>query len=125
MHAAYWKYRVWRLLDEANTDSFGVAGSDWFPRPQGRPVERDWAADRALLDRWHERLIAAIAALAAGDLAVRPGKSERTRWDLITGAAAHDLYHAGQVRLLRRMMETPRGARVATGRQRARAKASR
>lgn len=34
-----------------------------------------------------------------------PGRSEGTDLDLIAGAAAHDLYHASQIRLLRQIYE--------------------
>ena len=32
-HAAYWKYRVIRRLDESVTDAFSFTGSNFFKRP--------------------------------------------------------------------------------------------
>ncbi len=53
VHAAYWKYAVWRRLTGERRGSFPLCGSNWFRR------------------------------------------------FLISGAAANDLYHAGQIQLLK------------------------
>lgn len=102
VHAAYWKYRVYRRLTDEPPRAFGPRGSDWFERPG---AAADWSADVALLRAWHERLTAAVTAFAADALDERPGRSPHTYLDLVLGAAAHDTYHAGQVRLLRRLAE--------------------
>lgn len=104
VHAAYWKYRVCRLLAAQPPAAFDLAGSDWFARPV-ETTAAAWKADLALLDAWHERLRQAVAALDPARLDEHPGRSEHTFWGLVTGIAAHDVYHAGQIRLLRRMRE--------------------
>ena len=98
LHCAYWKYAVCRRLTGA-----GVRGS--FPRRPSNwpalPVRCDaasWKQDLALLDEQHRLLRAAVASFSAGRLSERRGTSTAAR--LIYGIAAHDLYHAGQVRLL-------------------------
>jgi hypothetical protein len=49
------------------------------------------------------QLRAAIAALPESRLqAVESGKKATNIW-LITGIAAHDLYHAGQIQLIKRL----------------------
>lgn len=100
VHAAYWKYRVVRLLPGEAPSSFGVAGSDFFPRPAS---DADWDEDLARLRVWHQRLCAAVSALTAAELEEKPGKSEFSRWEVVAGVAAHDVYHAGQIQLLKRM----------------------
>jgi DinB superfamily len=34
LHAAYWKYALRRRLEGGNRGSFGVKGSNFFPRPE-------------------------------------------------------------------------------------------
>ncbi len=102
LHAAYWKYVVRRRLLEEKRGSFPHQGSDWFPRPDGRD-EADWKADVALLAETHRGLRRAVAALRLADLDARPGGSKVSNLQLITGVAAHDLYHAGQIQLLKRL----------------------
>ena len=102
VHCAYWKYRVCRLVASEPPPSFSLKGSDWFERPV-EATAAAWSADLALLQEWHGRLLRAVSALHPGKLEEKRARSEFTTVELISGAAAHDLYHAGQIRLLRRM----------------------
>jgi hypothetical protein len=102
VHAAYWKYRVFRLISDAEQRSFELPGSDFFERP-GVPTEAQWRADVELLRTWHQRLADAVAAFPAERLSEVPGRSKFSYADVICGAAAHDLYHAGQIQLIKRM----------------------
>ena len=96
LHAAYWKYVVRRRLLKEKRGSFVLAGSNFFKRPAGAVSDAAWKKDIAILETEHGSLRDAIAKLA--DKALTPAACH-----LIRGAAAHDLYHAGQIRLLRRM----------------------
>ena len=58
VHAAYWKYAVWRRLARKPRGAFPLKGSNWFRRPH---------------------------------------------FALLSGVAAHDLYHAGQIQLLKKL----------------------
>jgi len=60
------------------------------------PQEADWKSDIKILESEHRGLRTVVAALVS--------VSPRTL-HLIRGAAAHDIYHAGQIRLLRRLQE--------------------
>ena len=93
LHAAYWKHRVLRKLTGAGR--FPRAGSNWpaLPAPAD---DAAWRADLSLLREIHRDLRAAVAALPASSL------DPKTVW-LVHGAAAHDAYHAGQIKLLRRL----------------------
>ena len=103
VHAAYWKYVAWRKLTGAPRGSFAKSGSNWFSRPQELSVAA-WQADVAMLGDTHRTLRAAVAATVPRDLDRRLGKNGRTtRRALITGIAAHDFYHAGQIQLLKRL----------------------
>ena len=102
VHAAYWKYVAWRRLTGARRGSFPLAGSNWLTRPQEKTA-RAWAADLALLDGMHATLREAVAALHPAELDRPSAQKGVTRRALATGVAAHDLYHAGQIQLLKRL----------------------
>lgn len=102
MHAAYWKYVALRRLTAAPRGSFPLKGSDWFPRGAGLDA-RAWREDVALLDRMHQSLRDAVARLSPSQLARTPAGSTVSNRALIAGVAAHDLYHAGQIQLLKRL----------------------
>lgn len=106
VHAAYWKYVAWRRLTGATRGSFPLDGSNWLMRPQQVSVGA-WRRDVALLDETHRTLRDAVAALRPTDLHKAPKGSKVTRLALVTGVAAHDLYHAGQIQLLKRLQERP------------------
>ena len=102
VHAAYWKYAVWRRLVSEKRGTFPLAGSNWFPRPDEADA-RGWAADVALLKAEHRRLREAVSRLTPAGLRRVPAGSRFTVAALVRGAAAHDLYHAGQIQLLKRL----------------------
>jgi hypothetical protein len=103
VHAAYWKYAVWRRLTGTKRGSFAAAGSNWFARPVGKPSEADWRRDLRLLADEHRRLREVVAGLGPGSLARMVPGSRFTVGATVRGAAAHDLYHAGQIQLLKRL----------------------
>jgi len=102
VHAAYWKYVSWRRLTSAERGSFPLKGSNWFTRPL-EATSAAWRDDLALLHEMHRTLRAAVADLSPRDLDRRPARGKTTKRALVTGVAAHDLYHAGQIQLLKRL----------------------
>jgi DinB superfamily len=96
VHAAYWKYAVRRRLTGQKRGSFAYPGSNWFARPS-TPDEAAWRRDVARLGEEHRQLREVVARLSRADLA-REGRPR-----MIRGVAAHDLYHAGQIQLLKRL----------------------
>jgi DinB superfamily len=102
VHAAYWKHAVWRRLAGEKRGTFSLQGSNWFAR-QDRADPKGWAADIALLTAEHKRLRDAVARLTPAELRQVPKGSRFTVAGLVRGAAAHDLYHAGQIQLLKRL----------------------
>ena len=103
VHCAYWKYAARRQLTGGKRGAFPLAGSNFFPRPQGAAAVGDWRRDVALLERCHEELRAVVATLAPGELRRSPRGRGRSRLEILLGVAAHDLYHAGQIQLLKRL----------------------
>jgi hypothetical protein len=102
VHAAYWKYTVRRRLLGDKKGSFPIKGSNWFVRPV-EPTAQAFRADVALLDQTHRSLRAAVAALTPAELAVTPRGSKMSNVAILTGIACHDVYHAGQIQLLKRL----------------------
>jgi hypothetical protein len=99
LHAAYWKYAVRRRLAGGKRGSFVLDGSNFFHRPQpGKRTEAAWKADKAILRQEHQALRLAIQRVLAKPVSA---KVLRMLW----GIAFHDVYHAGQIRLLRRVAE--------------------
>jgi uncharacterized damage-inducible protein DinB len=103
VHAAYWKYAVRRRIMGEKMGSFPLKGSNFFPRPVTASV-RAWREDIALLDHCHRSLREAIERLRPRDLKRVPRGSRVSIEELIFGIAAHDIYHAGQIQLLKRLM---------------------
>ena len=109
VHAAYWKYAAWRRLTGTKRGSFPLEGSNFFARPAESTAA--WRADLRLLDAMHRDLRAAVAATPAGALGRRLPGSKVTRLRLITGVADHDVYHAGQIQLLKKLYSLRRAGR--------------
>ena len=102
VHAAYWKYAVRRRLAGGKRGTFPLKGSNWFPRPSGGADAAAWQQDQRLLIEQHTQLREAVAGLTGRDLA-RPIGTRSNVAFIVRGIAAHDLYHAGQVQLLKRL----------------------
>jgi hypothetical protein len=101
LHAAYWKYAIRRRLLGEKRGSFPLKGSDWFPRSLTSPTS--WEEDVALLEQTHRSMRSAVAALDPADLERTSAGSRFTNFFLVSGIAAHDVYHAGQIQLLKRL----------------------
>ena len=102
VHAAYWKYVAWRRLTGAKKGSFSLAGSNFIARPvvDTKVALRE---DLDLLDQMHGELRGAAAAVRPNELDRGSAQRGVTKRALLTGIAAHDLYHAGQIQLLKRL----------------------
>ncbi|HEV8605699.1 MAG TPA: DinB family protein [Tepidisphaeraceae bacterium] len=94
LHAAYWKNVVIRKL--SGQGAMERKGSNWLkmPRPGN---EKQWKDDLTMLRELHRKLRGIVAEMSAK-------MSQKDTW-LIQGAAFHDIYHAGQIKLLRRLMK--------------------
>lgn len=103
MHAAYWKYSVKRKLMNEKRGSFPVKGSNWFARPQ-ELTRGAWKEDLRLLDEIHHSLRQIVASLDPGVLGKPIAGVRYTYAKIIYGVAAHDIYHTGQITLIKRLM---------------------
>jgi hypothetical protein len=104
VHAAYWKYAVRRRLIGEKRGSFSLSGSNWFARPVDRN-EKAWRDDLDLLEKEQRRLKETVSSLGQENLdrPARGSKSAARR--LIAGIAFHDVYHAGQIQLIKKLLK--------------------
>lgn len=105
LHCAYWKYTVRRRLTGEKRGSFTLKGSNWFERPRATDrCESSWKEAVDLLAEHHQQLLASIQELSPDQLNKPAAGGETSILTLITGVAAHDTYHAGQIQLLKKLM---------------------
>jgi uncharacterized damage-inducible protein DinB len=106
LHTAYWQWAVVRRLtgDRAPFD-VRPRGSDFpkGPASEEEATDEAWRADLKLLARQHARLVDAIAGLDPRKLHAKTPGSRQTPALMLRGVACHNLYHAGQIRLLSRL----------------------
>ena len=105
LHTAYWKCMVRRRLARDPSVAFPRPGANWPALPD-RTTAATWNRDRQLLKREHESLRRVIARFDAAVLGRRGWRSKWRNAQDIYGIASHDLYHAGQIQLLRRLFDS-------------------
>lgn len=106
LHVAYWKYAVRRNLEDLPPGSFPRSPSNWptVPTPAD---EVQWKKDRALLRSEHTLLVDAVRAFDQRRLdEIAPGSEHHRFIDLLFGIVSHDIYHVGQIQVLKRMYGT-------------------
>ncbi|RPH37486.1 DinB family protein [bacterium] len=106
IHAAYWKYAVRRRLLGEKRGSFPLKGSNWIATRASSGDAAEWKKDLKLLNDVHRAMREAVAGLQQKELYVQTPGSKVTNVRTIFGIAAHDLYHAGQIQLLKRLHES-------------------
>jgi DinB family protein len=105
LHAAYWKYAVRQRLTRGRRGGFPFKGSNWFAAPSsGGPAE--WKRAVALLQEFHDSLLDAVRVLPDARLNRPVHGSKWSAFDTILGVAYHDIYHAGQIQLLKRLQKS-------------------
>lgn len=100
LHCAYWKFVAMRRLEGVEAQ-FPQPFEDFPAVNSGSTAE--WKKDLAFLGKCHKELLATVSGLDEQRLEQPAG-----RWtvqELVFGVANHDIYHAGQIQLLRRLQE--------------------
>ncbi len=92
-HILAWREETLRRL-EGNGGDVPVQG-DW-------PAPLEWSELLARLDRTHEALAKAVAALDDRILDEKVKGRRESHYVLLQGIIHHDLYHAGQISLLKK-----------------------
>lgn len=104
LHAAYWKYAVRRRLAGNAVGSFDRKPSNWPAIPQPAD-DRAWKRDVMFLENEHRKLREVVRGLSPAGLATLSPRGVWTCAQEIHGVAAHDLYHTGQIQLIKRLMQ--------------------
>lgn len=102
VHAAYWKYAVRQRLTGGKRGSFPLKGSNWIRRT-GSLTPHDWRADIRLLENEHAQLRRVVEEIPPARVFRTVPGTRYAGAKLVVGIAAHDLYHAGQIQLLKRL----------------------
>lgn len=103
IHCAYWKYIVRRRILGEKRGSFYLKGSNWFTAE--RPADlRIWRRDVKMLVQYHETLVNAVKSLRPSSLRKTPRGSTVSTAAILRGIASHDVYHAGQIQLIKRLI---------------------
>ena len=103
LHIAYWKCVVRRRLTRDPSVEFSRSPANW-PAVPTRPTALLWQRDVDLLRKEHQLLRDVIARFPAHRLGQ---KGWHTRWSnaaTIYGIASHDLYHTGQIQLVKALV---------------------
>jgi len=103
LHAAYWKCIARRRITGDDSIEFPRSPSDW-PATPAVATDATWKADRALLKREHDLLRKAVTKLGPKELKKKGMESRWTREQEIVGVVSHDLYHGGQIGLVKRLI---------------------
>lgn len=116
LHASYWKLTILRVFDPSTSLTVLHAGSNW-PRLDVTTqtpllaLAKRWKADLDRLKEVHRALRDAVASLPEAAWHTKPRRASSTGSaarsstyaEYLAGAAAHDAYHTGQIRLLKRL----------------------
>lgn len=102
LHIAYWKYAVCRYLNENAGAGFERSPANW---PEVSDASADsWKRDKDLIRRHHRVLTEAIRNFPDSRLNDKIAADKNwTFSQLIAGIMAHDVYHIGQIQLMKRL----------------------
>ncbi len=100
LHAAYWKFTVRRWVSGERSAKFDRRPSNW---PATGTTQAELKRDVRFLHEEHGVLRAAIERFDPKRLEETTTARGPTYLTLIHGIAAHDLYHTGQIQLLKRL----------------------
>lgn len=99
LHVAVWDAAACRRLSGEKTQPTGTANFPIVPKP----TEAAWRKTIANTKRTHEMLLKTVRALPESRLRERvPGK-KYDFYFMLHGVVQHELYHAGQIAILKKM----------------------
>jgi hypothetical protein len=102
VHHAFCVHNVRTKLAGADAGPFVLEGDDWFELSDASRLS--WPAILGLVDREQQQLEALVADIDAGRSA-SPLQDDQ-QIDLVLGITCHAVYHAGQVQLIKKFLET-------------------
>jgi uncharacterized damage-inducible protein DinB len=103
LHLAFWHHAVRRRLGGEVVDY--RTDEDW-PAPK-EPTKENWDAALRALDEAHEALVDAVRAVRPEELDQPVAGRSFNVYFMLHGVPQHDLYHGGQVMLLKKVIRVP------------------
>ncbi len=100
LHHAYWANQIASKL-AGEERPFPLAGEDWFELNDESRLS--WTAITKVLESAQQRLSQVVRSIGEGTLA--SPISEAERFDIVVGIAGHAAYHAGQIQLVKKLVE--------------------
>lgn len=101
LHMAHWRRVALEVLAGRAISDFGVGLAGDWRRPQAT-TEEAWREARDELDQTQEELLAALEEVDDERLEETIPGGESSFYVLLHGVVEHDLYHAGQIALLKK-----------------------
>lgn len=103
LHHAFWLHEVRGRLTGGAADAFALPGEDWFAWDGESRGALSWTEVQRTLAGEVQRLREVIDAIDRGAQASPLGPE--ARFDQVLGIAAHGAYHAGQIQLVKAMVD--------------------
>src|SRR5262245_3677931 len=101
LHHAYCARSVRGQLSGLPLESFVLEGDDWFSLSDHTSLS--WPQIRDVLDSEQQRLATVVDDIVAGRS--KPALTASECQDLVIGITCHAVYHAGQVQLIKKLLE--------------------
>ncbi len=102
VHTSYWIYRVMQRIRKDPGIKFPLKGTNWFESPNTLSGA-EWIKQKKLLNSLHEELYNLIPDLNK-ELRNKPENEKQKITRLLIGIAMHDVYHAGQIQLIKKLI---------------------
>ena len=104
VHSAYWVYRVINRIRKNPGLKFPLKGTNWFESPNILK-NTEWKKIKELLNKLHKELFNLISELGSKEFKSKTEKEKRIVSRLLVGISMHDVYHAGQIQLIKKLIK--------------------
>ncbi len=104
VHSAYWIYRVINRIRKNPGLKFPLKGTNWFESPKTL-TNTEWKKVKKLLNELHEELYKLIPELSKKEFKSKSEKEKQINSRLLVGISMHDVYHAGQIQLIKKLIK--------------------
>ena len=106
LHIAYWKYEVRKTICENAPEPFPRNPDNW-PEMPSQLNKENWKKDKAILEMEYRQLVESIEQFDNSRMSEKLKQyPDLTYADVISGILHHDLYHIGQIVLMKRLYES-------------------
>ena len=104
VHSAYWVYRVINRIRKNPGLKFPMKGTNWFETPETL-TNTEWKKIKKFLNELHEELYKLIPELRKKEFTSKSEKEKQLISRLLIGISMHDVYHAGQIQLIKKLIK--------------------